>query len=230
MPKGQKLGTAETRDIAWSFPTLNRIALLFLLVGVNVRPSAGETLRGVVYANSSGASAAGSGMIRLAVGGRVDDLYYSKPLPEKFSSSVCTDIGVIWTIEVHDATDILRAECEGKVDEWAHGPWALIRELLDRLRQKSPSAFELFSSRWRGSPDYMQYRDTLKNMSLATYTMFGRPGGCLEVVQTDHAKMTQIKTGNCDIQISGKLSDLSFDVVRNRKTRRFEIDRIQINR
>ena len=217
--------------IASRIKNLKQIALLFVLANVGIRPCQAETLKGVVYANSSGASARGSGVIRFAVGdNRIDDLYYFKPLPKKFRSPECSDIGAIWSIEVKDAETLLSAECDGKVDEWAHGPWLLIKEFLDRLRQSSPASFDLFSSRWRVSTDSQQYREQLKDLDLSSYLTLGTGAQCLEVVKVDRTEGTQIQTGaDCHLRLKGKLVDLSFDVVRNKATSRFEIDSIRMH-
>lgn len=223
----------QTYLTSWIASTSKGLKPIALLVGVIVLTTPlcrAETLKGAVYANSSGASARGSGMITFAVTeDAIHELYYGKPLRQKFSDQNCWDIGVIWTIQVRNATDIDSAECDGEVDNWAHGPWLLVREFLDRLHQNSPSAFELFSPQWRNSSDYEQYRDRLKSLNLTDYAYVGTPGGCLEVVRTDHMKMTTVQTGGCPITLEDKFVNLSFDVVRNRAANGFEIDSVRIH-
>jgi hypothetical protein len=204
--------------------------LLLVVFAALAWPCQAESFKGTVYANSSGASARGSGMIRLAVGSnRIDELYYSKPLPKKFSSPKCSDIGAIWSVEVKDATDVVSAQCDGKLDEEAHGPWLLIKEFLDRLRQSSPASFDLFTSRWRNSADSQGYREKLKALDLSSYLTLGTGALCLEVVSVSRGEGTEMQTGaDCHLRLQGKLVELSFNVVRNKSANRWEIDSINI--
>jgi hypothetical protein len=60
---------------------------------------ASSTLTGVRYSDHSGDSGTGTGEIQLAVRGRVYQLFYQKPYPQKFSNPACDDIGAIWSVE-----------------------------------------------------------------------------------------------------------------------------------
>jgi len=205
-----------------SIRTFAKLAVLCALAPLGVWPCQGESLRGIVYANSSGASGSGTGIIRFAVSdNRIEDLYYSKPLKTQFRSPQCQDIGAIWSLELTKTMDVISAECDGKVDEWAHGSWLVIRDFLDRLSKGSPSSFDLFSARWSASSDSQQYGTQLKDLNFSTYL----GGQCLQVVGIDRSAGTQIDTGaDCRLRLKDQLVDVSFNVVRNKVTGRFEID------
>ena len=100
---------------------------------------------------------------------------------------------------------------------------------MDQLgRNRSVSPSNLYSPRWRSSPELQNYKDREKNFNLNSYLEFGEAGRCLEVVSVDPSKGTRIAaSADCDIDAQGP-GYLVFDVARNVSSGKWEIDRISI--
>lgn len=188
----------------------------------------GESVRGVLYATSAGASAKGSGVVRLAAGRIIYDLYYSKPLPAIFQSATCSDIGAVWSVEISPEMDIICAQCDGKVDESVHRAWLLIGRLLNELQHVSRFPIELFSAQWAGSDEGKASIQRLRHLDFSRYLTLGTGPRCLEVVSFGSAAV-EIQTGpDCHILSDDILTDLRFDVARKGSGNGWQIVGVQM--
>jgi hypothetical protein len=195
----------------------------------------GESITGVRYSDHSGATTSAGGTIRLAVGNKIHDLHYNEPVPRNFRSSVCNDIGAVWSVVVlrlSDSTlDMSSAKCTGRVDEAAHSSWLVVRNFLSSVAA-DPSIVpsDLFSSRWRSSPELKTQHERLGNLDVSDYLRLGKKGTCIDVVVVKRPDRTQLEAGGeCFLRLQGNLVNLVFDLVRNSRTLRWEIDRITVN-
>ena len=128
-----------------------RLLIMYGVIVLGLRLECkGESLRGVVYADSSGASGRGSGVVSLAIDGLVTNFFYTKPLP-KFGKATCLEIGAIWHVETR-GNELVTVKCDGQVEEFAHAPWLIVKEYLARLQKKSPT-LDLSSARWKTSTE-----------------------------------------------------------------------------
>jgi hypothetical protein len=151
------------------------------------------------------------------------------PLERHFSSKVCRDIGAIWSVKVQvfrDSRYLSRVVCSGSVDESVHGPWLAVRNYLDGL-PGSVSRSEALSSRWRSSPEFGRFASLVRSAELSFYSPSADEGSCIRPTTVEPLKRTRL-IAHCSIELHGKLVDLVFDVVRNTRTAKWEIDATQI--
>lgn len=207
-------------------------AILLYAIG-GLRACRAEPLKGVVFSDHSGEGPNRVGMIQLWVGTKVHDLDYGEPLPRRFRSEICWDIGAIWSVLVQVlpdlSLDISSVSCTGEVDENTHGPWLLVRDYLQLAEDRSASSSSLLSSRWRSSPEFQEYEAKVKDLDLSGNRLHGRPGRCIDIVKVEPLYRTQLRAGgSCYLKVLGKPVDLTFGVLRNGHTGLWEIDEIKI--
>jgi hypothetical protein len=221
------LWTASSRAV-------RQITVVLVCLTIGPKLCGAETLKGVVFSDDSGPSADATGMVQLAVGKTVYDLYYGEPLKREFRSKTCWDIGAIWSVvvrmlpELDSTREIDSVSCTGQVDDNAHGPWLVVRDYLQVAQDPSRSPYGLLSARWRASPEFRQYEAKVKGLDLSGYGFFGVGGRCIEVVKVERAGRTRLRAGECALYLSGKLVDLVFTVVRNARSHQWEIDEIKV--
>jgi hypothetical protein len=195
-------------------------------------PCRGEALKGVVFSDHSGEGPHRVGTIQLAVGNTVHELTYAEPLPRRFGSEACWDIGALWSVVYQvlpgGSRDISRVSCTGQVDENAHGPWLVARDYLQLAGSHSTSSSSMASSRWRSSPEFQKYEEKITALDISAYLLHGRPGRCIEVVNVGRDR-AQLRAGSdCYLSLAKEPIYLYFSVLRNTKNGRWEIDEIKV--
>lgn len=192
----------------------------------------GETLTGVVLSKHSGQGPDASGMIRLAVRDKVYYLYDGEPLDRHFGSQACEDIGAIWSVVVafsDGSWDLFGARCKGEVDEAIHAPWLIVVDFMRKMGDQSVMPETMLSARWRSSPDFRVLQERGKRIDISGYRQHSPRGTCIDVVTVDRGSRTQMRAGaECYLELSGKPVDLLFTVVKNPRTRRWEIDEVKL--
>ncbi len=195
---------------------------------------ASSTLTGVRYSDHSGDSGTGTGEIQLAVRGRVYQLFYQKPYPQKFSNPACDDIGAIWSVEArlghgHKGT-LLSATCSGKVDPRTHGPWLVVRAYLQQMAAGSfDSSLKLLSERWRSLPSFQSFSNQVEEIEFSGYRDFGGVGLCLDVTDVSSSGDTRISAGiDCCLEKQKRPITMTFITKRNPQSGCWEIDGIDL--
>ena len=209
----------------------NIVVFLFCLNACSVVLDAAEVLTGAVVLDDSGEGPRSVGTVRLATATGIYNLDYSEPLDRRFATETCWDIGAIWSVEVElvdSSREITKVRCAGRVDEVAHGTWLVVRDYLQAIGDDRLPSPALLSSRWSSSPDFQEYRSKAKGLDGSALRFHGRPGRCVEVTKVERNR-AQLRSDNCFLKLSGKYVSLTFDVVRNSKNSRWEIDGIRIN-
>jgi hypothetical protein len=215
--------TLASASVPW------RVALVLVCGAVGIGLCHAEELRGVLYSDLHGQGVHPAGTVELAIGKAIYSFEYGEPLERHFSSKVCRDIGAIWSVKVQvfrDSRYLSRVVCSGSVDESVHGPWLAVRKDLDGL-PSSVSRSEALSSRWRSSPEFGRFASLVRSAELSFYSPSADEGSCIRPTTVEPLKRTRL-IAHCSIELHGKLVDLVFDVVRNTRTAKWEIDATQI--
>ena len=207
--------------------------MVFLIVGQNSN-CLGESLTGVRMSDHSGFDKTATGDIRLLVDNKVHRLGYGEPVPRRFKSQICNDLGVSWSVLFrrlkNGSTDIISVTCLGEVDEGAHAPWLVVRDFLNRVGvDRSTLSSSLFSQRWRSSPETVRVRSKLASIDAAHFRQLGRSGTCLDIVRKESVNRTEVEAGaDCYLRIENSPVDVIFTVTRNPTSQSWEIDELRI--
>jgi hypothetical protein len=212
--------------------SLSRIVALTVLAGALC---SAESMTGVVLSNHGGPTGDASGTIDIATGGHVRILNYDRSLQRHFSAESCADIGdigAIWTVKTRSLTDgglyAESAACDGGVEKKAHDSWLVVREYLAAGNARPVARPQLFSARWRSSPQGQEYEREAGRLDLSAYRLFGNSGLCVDVVDIGNSGVVRLRAGaDCHLTISEEPVDLIFVVRRGASDGRRQIDGIE---
>ena len=159
----------------------------------------GYELQGVLLSHSSGASGAGTGIVRLWIKGRVDDFVYQKPLPLNFKSDNCYEPGRIWSVKSKPKSEgdpsITAARCTGSIDIKVHSAWSLVKEALDSYMRTGALSELQLSKEFLNSDHYKQAEAKIKKLKKFSHPPLGRSGWCLEVQTLSRRDQITIDAG-----------------------------------
>ena len=192
-------------------------------------PAGAEEVRGVLWSVDHGLGANPAGGLELAVEGRVLQVYFS-PNWLVFKIRKCYQIGAVWnaTLRRLDGSWTLdKATCNGETDAAVSSAWSTVRDYVESLGTKAPGPASLFSAKWLASEAAWRWKSTEKNLLPREFAALGEKGNCLEVMGVRRPSRVRIGGGSCIVDGPPQLFYV-FDVVRNAKTRRWEIDAIEI--
>lgn len=172
----------------------------------------GQAVTGVVYSNHSGPSANASGMVELAVDGRMLTLFYGSPALSRSAPPVCHDIGAVWTVETRadngSTVMVGYAACSGKVDTVVHDAWLLFRRYVETL--KRPPRY-LFSPRWRASPEFSAFVAAGKRIDASFYARLDR-AGCVDVLGRRGGALLLRAGVDCALTVDGRPVELRLAI------------------
>ena len=159
----------------------------------------GYELKGALLSHSSGASGAGTGIVRLLIKGRVNDFVYQKPLPLNFKSDNCYEPGRIWSVKSKPNNErdpsIIAARCTGSIDVRIHSAWSLVKETFDSYMRTGALSELQLSKEFLNSDHYKQAEAKLKNVKNFSHPPLGRSGWCLEVQTLSRRDQITIDAG-----------------------------------
>jgi hypothetical protein len=210
----------------WEYDqTVKNLALALLSVLISATLSHSETMTGVVYSKEAGEGAHPSGSIDLAVGSTIHPMIWAPDLEDRRMPPGCEDIGAIWTVETDGSPslpDVTRVTCKG-VDKDAHDAWLLVRTFLEGLPNSGATSPTL-SARYRSSPDYQRFAEQSKDFERSIL------GILIQIVSLDRAGRARLQS-RVGIDIRGsphKSVFFTFELVRNKRTAKWEIDGIEV--
>ena len=138
----------------------------------------------------------------------------------------CEDIGAIWTVDTHgppSLPDVTRITCKG-VDKDAHDVWLLVRAFLEGLPNSAATSPTL-SSRFRSSPGFQRFAEQSKDFEQSIL------GSLIQIVSLERSGRARLDSSR-GIDIKGNPREsvfFTFELVRNERTVKWEIDGIEIN-
>ena len=143
-------------------------------------PSISRELTGVVYSDHSGPSAHGVGHLSLATKGGLAEIDYAKPIEGRFSTMTCWELGAIWTVwtgQTDAGEELIRAQCNGAVDEAVHSAWNAAHDYIDTTARAA--GHETGFQPNRRGPIFVTLKEV--KVELSGYLQFPGRGMCLEV-------------------------------------------------
>jgi hypothetical protein len=193
----------------------------------------GQTLTGVVYYNNGGFSANGASQIDLVSGDKRYELSYRTSLREELTPP-CRQPGAIWqvSLDLRRPDWISTLRCEGRIDERVRSVWATVRAYLDQFDSDPVRASEEHGTRrWRASPVFASFMKDAMRLDLSGYFDSGMQGQCIEVLQTADPEEARVHAGpDCYLKLKGIPVAMSFRLVRNRQTHKWEIDGTEVSK
>jgi hypothetical protein len=173
---------------------------LLLVCGMSAFCAVGSSrqLTGAVYADNSGVSASGTGIVTLASGGSLVTVHYQKPIKHRFSSPRCWELGAVWTVWtelIDNEEELIRAECSGVMDVPVHSAW---RATLDYIEATARRAGNELGFKGRREP-VMVVMDGV-DVDIAGYLDFPGNGMCLEVKERMSRSVVVIASSGCFLE------------------------------
>ena len=183
--------------------------------------SRAATWTGVVYSIETGNGANPSGSIDLAVGQTIHPMIWPPQIIDRRMPG-CTEIGAIWTVETDGGPAlpmISRVTCRG-VNKPIRGAWMLVRAFAEGY--PAISALSTLSSRYRSSLDFQRFSEHSFDWSMISHF--------IRMVRLDPSGRARLDLyGSLDVEgRPGKPAVFSFELVRNKRTARWEIDGISV--
>jgi len=204
--------------------TVKNVARASVAVLICAALSHAETMTGVVYSKEAGNGAQPSGSIDLAVGRTIHPMIWTPDLEDRRMPG-CEDIGAIWTVETDGSPslpDVTRVTCKG-VDRDAHDAWLLVRAFLEGL-PNSVATSPTLSSRYRSSPEFQRFAEQSKDFEQSILR------NLIQIVSLDRSGRARLDSfRGIDIRGSPRKSPfVTFELVRNKCTAKWEIDGIEV--
>lgn len=206
----------------WEYDQTVKDVVRALAVLICAALSHAETMTGVVYSKEAGNGAHPSGSIALAIGGSIHEMIWAPDLEDPRMPG-CEDIGAIWTVETSGSPsfpDVTRVTCKG-VDKDAHDAWLLVRAFLESL--PNSVAIPVLSFRYRTAPDFQRFVEQSKDFERSVLRSL------IQIVSLDHSGRARLESFR-GIDIRGnprKSVFFTFELVRNQRTTKWEIDGIK---
>lgn len=207
---------------------LTRSLILAAALVTTSFPLGGTDLRGVLYSEEQGISAAGAGSIRLATAEGIFNLSYIKPLRSNFANSACANMGALWTASVKltqpGQGTLLEVTCAGAADTPVRSAWATATRYLDYAAEgRFQEAKEMRSAKWLSNHTSI---DTA--IDLSGYRQYGR-GQCLMIDSIDDSSSILIDISqNCFPRYDGQLANIRLVMTKGRGPTYWSVDRILV--
>jgi hypothetical protein len=183
--------------------------------------SRAETITGVVYSKEAGNGAHPSGSIELAVNEAIRPMIW--PVLEDRSKPGCADVGAIWTVKTTGSPslpEIIRVTCRG-VDKEARDAWLLVHTFMEGIPgsvNRSPS----LSPRYRASSEFYLFTQQSQDF------LFSTSANPVRIISLRSSRARLEALGTDLYGTAGRLISLTFELVRDKRTADWQIDRIDV--